>query len=407
VEQRSHDSAEAEVHDLDAKLPATAPPDLPGVRLRPAALVRWGFFAGVGLLLAYGAAQALLSVRNLLVLILAAMFLAVSLDPAVRWLVARGLPRGLAVAVILLVVGAILTAFLVSVIPHLVSQFTTLVHTLPSYLAKLADRSRRYQDLNIRYHLSQRLEGVVAQLPQRLASGALGLTTRILGGLIALLTVLVFTIYFLLDLPRLRRGVVRLFTVDRRARYAAMVDIVVDTVGAYMIGRLAIGLLGGLVAGIALAVLRVPYALPLAILIGLLNVIPLLGHPVGSVIAILVALFTVPLWPTTVLLILVLLAYQQVENYLIAPRILGHTVEISSAAVLLATLLGAAILGVVGALMAIPIAAAVKVLLVQQIDQHEAAVAAANRQRRRRRHRTDTAQQPPSTADGPGSAAKQ
>jgi predicted PurR-regulated permease PerM len=209
-----------------------------------------------------------------------------------------------------------------------------------------------------------------------------------------------------LDLPRLRRGVVRLFTVDRRARYGAMVDIVVDKVGAYMIGRLAIGLMGGVVAGIALAVLGVPYALPLAILIGLLGVIPLLGHPVGSVIAVLVALFTVPLWPTTVLLILVLLAYQQVENYLIGPRILGHSVEISSAAVLLATLIGGAILGVVGALMAIPIAAAVKVLLVQQIDQHEAAAAAANLRPRWRRHRTDTTEQRPPTANGPGPAAK-
>jgi predicted PurR-regulated permease PerM len=408
VEQRSHDSAEAEVRDLDAKLPppASPPADLAGGRIRPAALVRWGFFAGVGLLLAYGAAQALLSVRNLLVLILVAMFLAVSLDPAVRWLTARGLPRGLAVALILVVLVAILAAFLVSVIPHLVSQFTTLVHTLPSYLAQLAERSRRYQDLNTRYQLSQRLEGVVGQLPGRLASGALGLTSRILGGLIAVLTVLVFTIYFLLDLPRLRRGVVRLFTVDRRARYTAMVDIMVDKVGTYMIGRLAIGLLGGVVAGIALAVLRVPYALPLAILIGLLNVIPLLGHPVGSVIAVLVALLTVPLWPTTIVLIAVLLAYQQIENYLIGPRILGHSVEISSAAVLLATLLGAAILGVVGALMAIPIAAAVKVLLVQQIDQHEATAAAADRRPRWRRHRTDTAEQHPSTSDGPAPPAK-
>jgi predicted PurR-regulated permease PerM len=329
------------------------------------------------------------------------MFLAVSLDPAVRWLTARGLPRGLAVALILVVLVAILAAFLVSVIPHLVSQFTTLVHTLPTYLAQVADRSRRYQDLNTRYQLSQRLEGVVAQLPGRLASGALGLTSRILGGLIAVLTVLVFTIYFLLDLPRLRRGVVRLFTVDRRPRYGAMVDIMVDKVGTYMIGRLAIGVLGGVVAGIALAALRVPYALPLAILIGLLNVIPLLGHPVGSAVAVLVALLTVPLWPTTVVLILVLLAYQQIENYLIGPRILGHSVEISSAAVLLATLLGAAVLGVVGALMAIPIAAAVKVLLVHQIDQHEATAAAADRRPRWRRHRTDTPEQHPATTDGP------
>jgi predicted PurR-regulated permease PerM len=407
VEQRSNESAEVEARDLDAKLPPSPPSDLAGGRLRPAALVRWGFFTGVGLLLAYAAAQALLSVRNLLVLVLVAMFLAVSLDPAVRWLVARGLPRGLAVAFILVVLVAILAAFLVSVIPPLVSQFTTLVHTLPSYLTSLANRSRRYQDLNTRYHLSQRLEGLVGQLPERLASGALGLTSRILSGLIAVLTVLVFTIYFLLDLPRLRRGVVRLFTVDRRARYGAMVDIMVDKVGTYMIGRLAIGVLGGVVAGIALAVLRVPYALPLAIFIGLLDVIPLLGHPVGSVIAVLVALFTVPLWPTTVVLILVLLAYQQVENYLIGPRILGHSVEISSAAVLLATLLGAAILGVVGALMAIPIAAAVKVLLVQQIDQHEAAAAAANQRRRRRRHQTDTRDQHPPGANGRVPPAKQ
>jgi hypothetical protein len=128
VEQRSDESAEAEVRDLDARMPTPSPADLGGGRIRPAALVRWGFFAGVGLLLAYGAAQALLSVRNLLVLVLVAMFLAVSLDPAVRWLTTRGLPRGLAVGLILLVLVAILAAFLISVIPHLVSQFTTLVH---------------------------------------------------------------------------------------------------------------------------------------------------------------------------------------------------------------------------------------------------------------------------------------
>ena len=83
MEQRSHESAEAEVRDLDAKLPPTAPPaDLGGGRIRPAALVRWGFFAGVGLLLAYGAAQALLSVRNLLVLVLVAMLVSRSLVSA-------------------------------------------------------------------------------------------------------------------------------------------------------------------------------------------------------------------------------------------------------------------------------------------------------------------------------------
>jgi predicted PurR-regulated permease PerM len=355
------------------RAPAALPDRIDG-RIRPAALVRWGFFLTVGVLLAWVVAQALVLAHDLLILVLVAMFLAVSLDPAVRWLTKRGMKRGPAVALIVVVLVGILAAFLISVIPPLVNQFTTLVHNMPAYLGRLEERSRRYQDLNLRYHLSDRLEGIVGQLPERLASGLVGFTSRVVSVIAAALTVLVFTIYFLLDLPRLRRGVVRLFPVDRRPRYGAMVDVVVDKVGTYMIGRLTIGLIGGVVAGIALAVLGIPYALPLAILIGLLDVIPLLGHPAGSIVAVAVALFTVPLWPTTVVLVAVLLGYQQVENYLIGPRVLGQSVEISSAAVLLATLIGAAILGVVGALMAIPIAAAVKVLLVQQIDEHEAAV---------------------------------
>jgi predicted PurR-regulated permease PerM len=402
MEQEPGKSAEAEVRDLDTKLSPTAHlPDRVDGRIRPAALVRWGFFITVGVLLAYAAAQAVMLAHDLLILVLVAMFLAVSLDPAVRWLTDRGMSRGPAVTLIVVVLLGILAAFLSSVIPPLVSQFSTLVHDVPGYLGRLEERSRRYQNLNIRYHLSQRLEGLVGQLPERLASGVVGLTGRVVGVIVAVLTVLVFTIYFLLDLPRLRHGVVRLFTVDRRVRYAAMVDIVVDKVGTYMIGRLTIGLIGGVVAGITLTALGIPYALPLAIIIGLLDVIPLLGHPAGSVIAVLVALATVPFWPTTVMLIAILLAYQQVENYLIAPRILSQSVEISSAAVLLAALVGAAILGLVGALMAIPIAAAVKVLLVQQIDQHEAAATSRNRWRLHRAgsannsHDMRTQSQPP------------
>jgi predicted PurR-regulated permease PerM len=403
VTQPPDESAEAEVRSLNATVaPTLAPRDLVAGRLRPGALFRWGFFAGIGLLTAYAAAQAVVTVRSLLVLLLVAMFLAVSLDPAVRWLVARGLRRGLAVALIMAVLLAVLGAFLVSVIPPLAAQFTTLVHTLPAYVAKLQARSGRFAELNARWHLSQRLEGVVGQLPGRLTSGVIGLTGQLASALIAVLTVLVFTIYFLLDLPRLRKGVVRLFPVDRRARYGAMVDIVVDKVGTYMIGRLAIGLAGGVVAGIGLTLFHVPYALPLAIFIGLLDIIPLLGHPIGSLVAVLVALFTVALWPTTVLLIVYFLVYQQIENYLIGPRILGHSVDISSAAVLLAALLGAALLGVVGALMAIPIAAAIKVLLVQQIDQHEAAVAAsARRPPRWRRHHDEPAPTDPAPTSPP------
>jgi len=149
----------------------------------------------------------------------------------------------------------------------------------------------------------------------------------------------------------------------------------VNKVGDYMIGRLAIGFIAGVVAFAGLQALGVPYPLPLAIFIALLDLIPLIGHPIGSLAAVTVALITKDVWPTTVLLAILFLVYQQIENYFIGPRVLRHSVDISAAAVLLAALIGAAVLGVVGALVAIPVAAALKVVLVQQIDHYEARAA--------------------------------
>jgi predicted PurR-regulated permease PerM len=172
-----------------------------------------------------------------------------------------------------------------------------------------------------------------------------------------------------------------------------------------MIGRLAIGFIAGVVAFAALQGLGVPYPLPLAIFIALLDLIPLIGHPIGSVAALIVALITKDLWPTTVLLAIIFLVYQQIENYFIGPRVLRHSVDISAAAVLLAALIGAAILGVVGALVAIPIAAALKVVLVQQIDHYEAKAAddAPRSYLPRRRRRPEP--EPPEPVEQPTAAS--
>src|SRR4029450_2624024 len=186
--------------------------------------------------------------------------------------------------------------------PPLATQVGPPVHNLPDYLAGLQQRSARFRELDQRYDLSSRLEGVVGQLPGQLTGGGLGLTSQGFGALIYFLTVVVFTVYFMLDLPRLRRGVVRVFTVDRRDRYGAVVDVMVTKVGDYMIGRLLIALVGGGVAFTAPGLFGVPSPLPLAILIGLLDLIPLIGHPIGAVVAVVVSLATKGLWPVTVLL---------------------------------------------------------------------------------------------------------
>jgi predicted PurR-regulated permease PerM len=388
VEPESENSAESEVRDLEMGFPpAPTEPDTVAGRARPGALFRWGFFRALGALAAIAAAAAVYSVRELLLRVLVALFLAVSLDPAVRWLEGRGLRRGVAVGLIFGVFVVILAAFLLSIIPPLAKQVGELVRNLPDYLGALQQRSARFRELDQRYDLSSRLEGVVAQVPGRLTGGVLGLTSQVFGALIYFLTVVVFTVYFLLDLPRLRREVVRVFTVDRRERYAAVVEIMVTKVGDYMIGRLLIAFVGGLVAFVGLEVFHVPYPLPL-----------LIGHPIGAAVAVVVSVVTKGLWPTTVLLAVFFVVYQQAENYLIAPRILRHSVDISAVAVLLAALVGATVLGIVGALVAIPLAAAVKVVLAQQIAEHEATAVPPHpqhHQRFRRRTRAEAQEPPP------------
>jgi predicted PurR-regulated permease PerM len=283
----------------------------------------------------------------------------------------RGMRRGLAVLVIFLVAGGLVAAFLVSVIPALVHQFDALVRDFPGYLASLQERSARFRGLSDRFQLTSRIQDLLANLPGQLGSGLLGLTRRLFGALFSTLTVLVLTIYFMADLPRLRHGVMRLFPHQHRARTGRIADVMVDKVGDYMIGNLLISLAAGLASFAVLEALGVPFAVPLAFVVALCDLIPMIGAALGAVVCVLAALLTTELWPTTVIVALFFVAYQQLENYLIAPRILRHTVSLSAAAVLLASLIGGTVLGLVGALMAIPVAAGLKVVLAERLQARD------------------------------------
>jgi predicted PurR-regulated permease PerM len=217
---------------------------------------------------------------------------------------------------------------------------------------------------------------MVGTLPSRLGSGLLGVTGRVFGAVFNGLTVLVFTVYFMADMPRIRSGIVRLFPVPRRPRARQVVDLVVDKVGGYMIGNIIISLIAGVVSFIAFTILGVRFAVPLAFVVAICDLIPMIGATLGAAIGVTVVLFTADLWPTTVLVAAFFVAYQQLENYLIAPRVLKTTVELGAAAVLIAGLVGATVLGLVGALMAIPVAAAFNVLLNERLLAHESAAGA-------------------------------
>lgn len=352
---------------MSDQLPPRPPPGQDAKGVRPVVLIRKGLYTALGVLVVAAATLAVYAARDILIWALIALFLAISLDTIVRLLTRWRMPRGLAVFAVILVSLVLVAGFLSAVIPTMVEQFQAMVKVLPAHVANWQDRSAGLRKLGQTLHLTARVDSVVNGLPGRVGNGLFGATGRLLSGLSSALTVAVLTVYFLADLPRLRQGAASLCPRAYRDQVGRIVDVMVDKVGAYTIGNIGVSVIAGAAAFAALTALRIPLALPLAFLVAVTDLIPSVGAALGAGVCLLVALPTKPLWPNVVVLALFFVLYQLLENYLFAPRIMHGTVQLPPGAVLMATLIGATALGLVGALMAIPIAAGVQVLVSERL----------------------------------------
>ena len=344
-----------------------------GAATSPRTMFRWGVYVSLGVLAVALVSISVYNTRGILIEVLIALFIAVSLDPAVRRLNRWGVRRGWAVVVILLITTGIVAGFLVSVIPSMVHQFQVLIHDFPGYVKEIQNRSPSFRRFSDRYHLTTRIEGLLASLPGKISAGAITVTRRVFGALFSTLTVVVLTIYFMADLPRLRQSAARLFPKAHRAEVAKITDVMVDKVGAYMIGNLAISLFAGLATFVTFTALGLPFAVPVGFTVAVFDLIPMIGATLGAIVCVGVSLLTSNIWPETVVVVIFFVGYQQIENYLLAPRVQKQAVSLSAAAVLLAGLIGATVLGLIGALMAIPIAAALKVIFAERLAIRDAA----------------------------------
>jgi predicted PurR-regulated permease PerM len=360
--------------------PSAAPPpdaapagDGAGAATSPRTMFRWGVYVSLGVLAVALVSISVYNTRGILIEVLIALFIAVSLDPAVRRLNRWGMRRGWAVTVILLITIGIVAGFLVSVIPTMVHQFQALIHDFPGYVKEFQNRSPGFRRISDRYHLTTRIEGLLASLPGKISAGAITVTRRLFGALFTTLTVLVLTIYFMADLPRLRHSAARLFPKAHRAEVAKITDVMVDKVGDYMIGNLAISLFAGLATFVTFTALGLPFAVPVGFAVAVFDLIPMIGATLGAIVCVGVSLLTSNIWPETVVVVIFFVGYQQIENYLISPRVQKKAVSLSAAAVLLAGLIGATVLGLIGALMAIPVAAALKVIFAERLAIRDAA----------------------------------
>jgi predicted PurR-regulated permease PerM len=328
-----------------------------------------GFVGAIGVLMAIGLVQALDRVSGTITLLVVALFLALGLEPVVEWLVRHGVRRGGAIALVFLAVVAVFVGFGFMVVPIIVDQGTELVTRLPTYVEDV-QRAQWFVDLDNRYDIVGR---VTQELQQRLANGetfaavfggVLGAGQALLGGVFSTLTVLILTLYFLASMRTLRSTAYRLVPASRRRRVQLLGDEISKRIGGYVMGQIAIATLNGVCSYVMMLLLGIPYPAVLAIVVGLFGLIPLVGATIGAVLVVAVALFVS--LPTAIIVLVYYVVYQQLENYVIAPKVMARTVSVPGGVAIVAALVGAGLLGALGALIAIPLAAGI-LLVVQEV----------------------------------------
>jgi predicted PurR-regulated permease PerM len=297
-----------------------------------------------------------------------AMFLAVALSTPVNFL-NRYMKRGFAIGLVYLsLLGAV--ALLVAImVPPIVNEANDLADNAPRYVQDVreyVEKNERLREINNDYQITDKLEEEAAKLPEKLG-GAAGVLRDIgfgiVNGIFAFVTIMVLTAFMLSGGPQWRKQALRLTPPDRAERLNRMLDHMARAVSGYVAGALIIALIAGTSTFIVLTILGVGFAAPLALLAGLFSLVPLVGATIAAVLIGIVTLFSGDFPTDTILWAIWAIVYQQIENNLIQPQIQKRTVNVNGFIVLVSVLFGATLLGVLGALVAIPIAASIQILL--------------------------------------------
>jgi predicted PurR-regulated permease PerM len=323
-----------------------------------------GFFGATGALLAWALWTSLGRAATAITLLLVSFVLALALAPLVDRLTAR-MPRGAAVTSVFLALVAVLVLIGLVVVPPVVTQGGQLAQQAPQYLQDLLD-TRWVRELDQHYDVIDRAEQeLMGRLTDQtfiegVLGGILGAGRAVVSGVFQTLTVLVLTLYLLASLPRVKQAAFAMVPASRRPRVESLSEEIMRRVGSYAIGQVGIATLNAVASYVMMRIVGIPYAAVLAVTVGLLGLIPMIGATLGAAIVSVVAFFDEP--RKALIAVIYYVIYQQVENYVIAPRVMQHTVSVPGTVTVVAALVGGALLGVLGALLAIPVAAGLLLL---------------------------------------------
>ncbi|MFE9401661.1 AI-2E family transporter [Streptomyces sp. NPDC006530] len=324
-----------------------------------------GFGLGLGATLAWLTVQTVLEVGNLLTLLLLAAFIAIALEPVVAWLTRHRVRRGWSVLVVLIVLLACFAGFLALVVPPVTDEVDALIKAVPGWLKDLRNHDSALGRFEDRYHV---LEKVKEQFSgggaAGVAGGLLGAGRVVVGAVTSAAVVIVVTIYVMAFLPSLKTFCLRFVAASKRPHARDVTDEILNRVGRYMLGNVLTSVIAGLATFIWCIATDVPYPAALGVFIALMDLIPIVGTTIGGLVVSLVAL-SVSL-PVALATAGFYVAFRIAEDYLIVPRVMKFAVDVHPLVTVVGVLLGGALLGIVGALVAIPAAVAIGLIL----DEH-------------------------------------
>lgn len=303
-------------------------------------------------------------IRSVIGMLFIALFVAIALAPAVEFFARRRVPRGLAILLTYLALLAGIFGIGLLVVPPIVTGVNDFVKNVPTYVDDLR-HSKTFRKYDDKYKITPKLRDQAQKLPTHLSDAVSGLrsvTVGVFGALVQLITILVMAFFMLLDGRRFFRFLVRELGPHRAEQMERIGEDVYSAVAGYVAGNVLISVIAGLSSYAMMSILNLPFAVPLAVLVAFFDLLPLVGSTIaGVVVGIVAAIVGFP--GKLIAWVVFVIIYQQFENNVIQPVVYRRTVAIHPLLVIVAVLIGASLLGVLGALLAIPIAATVQIVV--------------------------------------------
>jgi predicted PurR-regulated permease PerM len=312
--------------------------------------------------------------HTLLVILLVSLFLSLAIEPAVNALARKGWKRGAATGVVMAGVVLATLVFIAAIGTLVVRQVANLIDRAPDYIEQLQNWINRTFDANVDLNevinSLTREGGPLRNFAERFAGQSVQLGTTALGVVLQMFSIFLFTFYMVADGPRLRRAICSVLRPDLQRSVLLAWDTAIEKTGGYLYSRALLAFISTVAHAIVLTAVGVPYPVALALWVGIISqFIPVVGTYLAGLLPIVVALVSDPIDALWVLAFVIL--YQQVENYVLAPRISARTMELHPAVAFGAAIAGGAMLGPVGALLALPAAASVQAFVGLYVRRHD------------------------------------